>query len=134
MRIGYLYTILLPPKPNRDVIVLSTLALLIVIFGGIGVYLAEHTHEGANITNPGDALWWAVVTIATVGYGDYYPVTAVGQIIAVFVMLSGIGIFVLLVGSLSQRRLHRTESRLKRNNQAGILGNEEKIAITSKPW
>jgi voltage-gated potassium channel len=91
MRIGYFYTILLPLKPNRDVIVLSTIALLIVIFGGIGVYLAEHTDPGANITDLGDALWWAVVTIATVGYGDYYPVTAVGRIIAVFVMLSGRG-------------------------------------------
>jgi voltage-gated potassium channel len=131
MRIGYLYTILLPLKPNRDVVVLSILALLIVIFGGIGVYLAEHTHQGANITNLGDALWWAVVTIATVGYGDYYPVTAVGRIIAVFVMLSGIGIFVLLVDSLSQRRLQRTESWLKKT-QAGILGDEEKMAIRNK--
>ena len=65
------------------------------IFGGIGVYLTEHGHPGANITNLGDALWWAVVTIATVGYGDYYPVTAVGRVIAVFIMLGGIGIFVL---------------------------------------
>src|SRR5215469_15752817 len=132
MRIGYFYTMLLPLKPNRDVIVLSTLALLIVIFGGIGVYLAEHTHQGANITTPGDALWWAVVTIATVGYGDYYPVTAVGRIIAIFVMLSGIGIFVLLVGSLSQRRLQRTESRLKSKSQAGPLRDEEKMAIRNK--
>jgi len=34
---------------------------------------SEHHHEGANITKLGDALWWAVVTVATVGYGDYYP-------------------------------------------------------------
>jgi voltage-gated potassium channel len=117
MRIGYFYTMLLPLKPNRDVIVLSTFALLIVIFGSIGVYLAEHTHQGANITNLGDALWWAVVTIATVGYGDYYPVTAVGRIIAVFVMLSGIAIFVLLVDSISQRRLQRTEVEVEESSR-----------------
>ena len=115
-----------------DVIILGTLALLIAIFGGIGVYLAEHTHQGANITNLGDAPCWAVVTISTVGYGDLYPVTTVGRIIAVFVMLSGIGIFVLLVDSLSQRRLQRTESRLKLKTQAGLLGREEKLAIKSK--
>jgi voltage-gated potassium channel len=51
-------------------------------------------YENAN-TRLGDAHWWAVVTIATVGYGDYYPVTAVGRVIAVFVTLSGIGIFTL---------------------------------------
>jgi len=132
MRINYLYKILLPLKPNVDVIILATLALLIVIFGGIGVYLAEHTHQGANITNLGDALWWAVVTISTVGYGDLYPVTTVGRIIAVFVMLSGIGIFVLLVDSLSQRRLQRTESRLNSKTQAGTFGDEQKIAIKNK--
>jgi voltage-gated potassium channel len=104
---------------------------LIVIFGGIGVHLAEHGHPGANINTIGDALWWGIVTIATVGYGDYYPVTAVGRIIAVFVMLSGIGIFVLLVGSLSQRRLSKTESRLKKT-QAGLLGHNEKLAINNK--
>lgn len=129
MRIDYLAKIL---KTNMDIVVLTILASLIIIFGGIGVYLAEHHHEGANITKLGDALWWAVVTVATVGYGDYYPVTAVGRIIAVFMMLSGIGIFVLLVGSLSQRRLQRTESRLKRKTQAGILGDEEKMAIRNK--
>ena len=127
MRIDYLSTIL---KTNMDIVVLTILASLIIIFGGIGVYLAEHHHEGANITKLGDALWWAVVTVATVGYGDYYPVTAVGRIIAVFMMSSGIGIFVLVVGSISQRRLHRTELRLK--TQAGILGDEEKIAIRNK--
>lgn len=132
MRIGSFYTIILPLKPNRDVVVLATLALLIVIFGGIGVYLAEHTHPGANITNLGNALWWAVVTIATVGYGDYYPVTAVGRIIAVFVMLSGIGIFVLLVDSLSQRRLQRTESKFKSKTQAGSLADGEKMVIRDK--
>ena len=111
MRIDNLSTIL---KTNMDIVVLTVLASAIVVFGGIAVYLAEHHHEGANITKLGDALWWAVVTVATVGYGDYYPVTTVGQIITVFMMLSGIGTFVLLVGSLSQRRLQRTESRLKR--------------------
>jgi voltage-gated potassium channel len=129
MRIDYLSTIL---KANIDIVVLTVLASAIIIFGGIAVYLAEYHHEGANITKVGDALWWAVVTVATVGYGDYYPVTTVGRIIAVFMMLSGIGIFVLLVGSLSQRRLQRTESRLKRKTQTGLLGDEEKTSIRNK--
>jgi voltage-gated potassium channel len=132
MRIDHVYamikTIL---KTNMDIVVLSILAALIVIFGGIGVYLAEHHHQGANINNLEDAIWWAVVTISTVGYGDFYPVTLVGRIIAVFVMLSGIGIFVLQVSLLSQRRLRRTESRFKKT-QGGLLGHEEKLAIKNK--
>jgi len=96
---------------------------LIVIFGGIGVYLAEHEHKGANITTIGDALWWGIVTISTVGYGDFYPVTVVGQTITVFMMLSGIGMFVLQVSLLSQRSLRRTERRLKKT-QGGELTKE----------
>src|SRR5215813_2524547 len=104
MKIDHVYaTVKTILRTNMDVVVLSIIYLLIVIFGGICVYLAEHVHPGANITTIGDALWWGIVTIATVGYGDYYPVTAVGRIIAIFMMLSGIGIFIILVGSLSQR-------------------------------
>ena len=91
----------------------ATLAILILIFGGIGVYLAEHKQQGANITNLGDAFWQAVITITTVEYGDYYPVTSAGRILAIVVMFSGIGIVIILIGMFSQRRLQRVVSRIK---------------------
>ena len=94
-------------KANMVVVVPLILVLLIIIFGGIGVYLAEHEHQGANITNLGIAFWWAIETITTVGYGDYTPITTIGRIIAIFVMFSGIGIVVALLGTLSQRRLQQ---------------------------
>ena len=79
-------------------------------------------------------LLWAVVTITTVGYGDYYPVTAVGRVIAVFVMFSGIGIVVLLVGTLSNRRLRASTMRLtsKTEVQRRLLGDATKTAIKNK--
>lgn len=89
------------------------LIVLIVILGGIGVYLAEHKHQGANITNLADAFWWAVVTITTVGYGDYFPITLVGRLIAIVVMFSGIGLVVGVLGVMSQRRIKKVESRLE---------------------
>ena len=82
-----------------DIVVPSILVIVIIIFGGIGVYLAEHDHPGANITDLGDAFWWAVETITTVGYGDYTLVITIGRIIAIFVMFSGIGIVLTLVTS-----------------------------------
>ena len=89
------------------------LIVLIIFFGGIGVYLAEHKHQGANITNLGDAFWWAIETVTTVGYGDYTPITLVGRVIAVLVMFSGIGMVLTLVGITSQRRIKKMESRLE---------------------
>lgn len=65
--------------------------------GALAVLDAEQDAPGANITNYGDALWWACVTATTVGYGDFYPVTAEGRVVAVALMLVGIG----LVGSVT---------------------------------
>jgi len=128
MGINHLYTYL---KANVNFVIPIGLVFVIVIFGGIGVYLVEHNQPGANITNLGNAFWWAVITITTVGYGDYTPVTTIGRIIAVLVMFSGIGIVVSLVTLLSQRRLQHTESMLKLKTEVRpkLLGDETKTAI-----
>jgi voltage-gated potassium channel len=81
----------------------------------LGVYLVEHQKQDANITDLCDAFWWAIVTIAMVESGDYYPVTAAGRLIAITTMMkSGTSVFGLLVGTLAQTRL-RTESRSSLN-------------------
>ena len=117
-----------------DIVVPSILVIVIIIFGGIGVYLAEHDHPGANITDLGDAFWWAVETITTVGYGDYTLVTTIGRIIAVFVMFSGIGIDVAVLGILAQRRLQRVESRFASRSeiQSRSPVDETKMSIKGK--
>jgi len=120
-------------KTNINIITLGVL-ILIIFFGGIAMYLIEHGHRGANITNLGDAFWWTMVTITTVGYGEYYPVTIAGRIVAVFIMLSGIGIFALFVSTFAQRRLQQPiESRSKsKTEQPSLLVYETKTTIKSK--
>ena len=137
MRSERLYTLL-----EANPIVLSTnpivipviLVLVIIIFGGIGVYLAEHKHQGSNITNLGDAFWWAIVTITTVGYGEFFPLTFVGRAIGVLVMFSGIGIVVIIVGIFSQKRIKSLESMLKPKTEVRprLFGDETKTAIIDK--
>ena len=119
---------------SNPIIVPTIFVIFIVIFGGIGVYLAEHKHPGANITNLGDAFWWAIVTITTVGYGEYFPLTLVGRVIGVFVMLSGIGTAIVIVTIFSQKRLKRMESRLKPKTDVHprLFGDETKTDIKVK--
>jgi len=67
------------------------LAFATVLLGAIGIYVVE---DGVNpsIHTFGDALWWGMVTVTTVGYGDVSPVTLEGRLIAVVLMLTGIGV------------------------------------------
>lgn len=76
-------------------------AVLIVYLGAVGVLDSERNAHGANITTFGDALWWASTTITTVGYGDRYPVTTQGRIIAVGLMIVGIGLLGLLTAGFA---------------------------------
>jgi voltage-gated potassium channel len=63
---------------------------VLVLNGAVMVYLFERHAPGSNIHTLGDALWWSFVTVTTVGYGDFYPVTIGGRITACFIMGTGL--------------------------------------------
>jgi voltage-gated potassium channel len=67
-----------------------TAAAVLVLNGAVIVYLFERHAPGSNIHTLRDAVWWSFVTVTTVGYGDFYPVTAGGRITACFIMASGL--------------------------------------------
>jgi voltage-gated potassium channel len=94
-------------------IVFSAIAVSI---GAIAIFIVEHNVEGTKITNIGDAFWWAVVTITTVGYGDMYPITVEGKVIAGFLMIVGIAILGILISTLGAALV---ESRLKPKPKPG---------------
>ena len=75
--------------------------MIILEFGSIFELIAERNVANANITSGGDALWWVIVTITTVGYGDQYPVGAAGRVVGVFVLLTGIALFGTITGYLA---------------------------------
>jgi voltage-gated potassium channel len=80
---------------NRRQGALSTalmIAIMVLIFSSISILQFE-TDPGSNIKNAEDALWWTIVTMATVGYGDKFPVTTEGRLIGAVVMIVGIGLF-----------------------------------------
>jgi voltage-gated potassium channel len=80
----------------------SFLVIVILELGSILVVAAERGAPDANIKTGGDALWWAVVSVATVGYGDKYPVTAAGRLIGVFLIIGGVGLFGVFTGFLAR--------------------------------
>lgn len=63
--------------------------LFVVLFGSVFTLIFEIDAPGANIVSYGDAVWWGFVTVTTVGYGDFTPVTVAGRIVAVLIMFTG---------------------------------------------
>jgi len=76
-------------------------AFMVLALSSIAVLQFESKAPGANIKTGGDALWWSVVTITTVGYGDFYPVTGLGRLTAFLVMAAGVGIIGALASILA---------------------------------
>ncbi|MGO9877417.1 MAG: potassium channel family protein [Acidimicrobiia bacterium] len=72
-----------------------------VVLGAWLVLLFDENAKGSNIHNYPDALWWAIVTVTTVGYGDRYPVSAGGRVVAAMLMLVGIGLIGVLTATVA---------------------------------
>ncbi len=77
------------------------LAGIVLSVGSILVLEFESRSPDANIQSGGDAIWWGLVTITTVGYGDFYPTTLMGRLTGIFVMFAGIGIIGALASILA---------------------------------
>ena len=82
---------ILDHRSQYAVFITIFLTILVLTVASVLVLQFESKSPNANITTGGDALWYAIVTITTVGYGDFYPVTAAGRITAVFIMFMGVG-------------------------------------------
>lgn len=125
----------------------SLLVILVLQFGSYFIIGIEASSPQANIVNPFDALWWSLVTIATVGYGDKYPVTINGRLIGALVIVSGVGLFSVFTGFLARKFFsHEDENRvpteimhslteiqsLLESQSASIAELEEKVSSLEK--
>jgi voltage-gated potassium channel len=78
----------------------SLVAILLVIFCSVAILYFENDAK-SNIRTGEDAIWWAISTITTIGYGDRYPVTLEGRMVASVLMLAGVGLFSVFSGFLA---------------------------------
>lgn len=88
----------------------ATISLLLTILAAIAILNLE-TDPESNIKSPGDALWWAWVTVTTVGYGDKYPLTTEGRVIAAVLMTAGVGLFGTFTGYIASIFLEPEEKK-----------------------
>lgn len=86
---------------GRIIVFVLGAAVLLTYCGALAVLDAEKKEPDANLVTFWDALWWAVTTITTVGYGDFFPVTATGRVVAGALMLSGIAVVGVVTASVA---------------------------------
>jgi voltage-gated potassium channel len=85
----------------RNAVFAAALLLLLTVFSCSIAILHFEADTGGNICTAPDALWWAVSTVTTVGYGDFFPVTWEGRLVAALLMITGVGVFSALAGAMS---------------------------------
>ncbi len=73
----------------------------IVASSAVAIFIIESDNPASNIKTAEDALWWGLVTISTVGYGDYYPVTTAGRLISSILIISGVSLFGVISGYIA---------------------------------
>jgi voltage-gated potassium channel len=86
---------------GRVVMYVLSSGTLLVFIAALAVLDVERHAPGAHIRNFGEALWWAFVTITTVGYGDFTPVTAAGRLVAVGLMIAGVALLGVVTATLA---------------------------------
>jgi voltage-gated potassium channel Kch len=88
-------------KAAGGLYIVVIMALLVLEFGSLLVLWAERGAEDANILTAGDAVWYSLVTMSTVGYGDHFPVTDLGRLFGSLTIVVGVGVFGTLTGFLA---------------------------------
>lgn len=96
---------------------LFTMAPLMLMVSGVLMYQVESKARGANIRTFGDSLWWAIATMSTVGYGDKYPVTNAGKIIATLTIIVGVSLIGMLTAEIAVMFIGTREQETSREKK-----------------
>lgn len=96
-----IWSTLIHDRANSTLMTLLLMGIFVLQFGSPSILWVEEDADGANITSASDALWYTLVTISTVGYGDQFPVTNAGRLIGMLVIIVGVGIFGTFTGYLA---------------------------------
>jgi voltage-gated potassium channel len=99
-------------KASQDELIISiTLLLFMLIVSSTLIFFAEHNAQPETFSSIPASLWWSVITITTVGYGDVYPITVFGKIIAGVLAVSGIGLIAMPSGIFASELIFGAKKR-----------------------
>ncbi len=116
----YIVTYLSRNRAQSALYILVFMVILIIESGAFLVLQAEHASPSANIITAGDAIWWAYVSITTVGYGDRFPVTPAGRMVGILVLTTGVAVFATFAGLISSKLLAPPEKKDESPEQSPV--------------
>lgn len=98
---------------REQIILFMAITLVLIYFAAVGIYYFENEAQPEHFSSIFESLWWSIVTLTTVGYGDVYPITVGGRIFTFFILLIGLGIVAIPTGIISSSLTKATERNLK---------------------
>lgn len=88
-------------RAKEEILLFLFVTLILIYFSAVGIYYFENAAQPEHFSSIFDSLWWAIITLTTVGYGDVYPVTVGGKVFTFFILMIGLGIVAIPTGIIS---------------------------------
>lgn len=86
---------------KEQIILFMIITIMLIYFTAVGIYYFENEAQPEHFSSIFSSLWWSIVTLTTVGYGDVYPITVGGRIFTFFMLLIGLGVVAIPTGIIS---------------------------------
>lgn len=96
---------------KEQIILFMVITLILIYFSAVGIYYFENEAQPEHFSSVFESLWWSIVTLTTVGYGDVYPITVGGRIFTFFILLIGLGIVAIPTGIISSALTKSVDSK-----------------------
>jgi voltage-gated potassium channel len=104
-------------ETKSDLVVSLFIALILLVLSSTLMYYVENESQPAKFASIGHSFWWAIATLTTVGYGDVYPITAIGKFLSGIIALVGIGIIALPTGIISSAFIEKLQMKKAKGNK-----------------
>jgi len=108
-----IFSILFAHRARGGIASVGLISFLVITFSSVSILYCERA-PGSNIRTAEDAVWWSITTITTVGYGDKFPITTAGRLVASSVMVIGVGLFGTLSGLIASLFLGESEDKIEK--------------------